>query len=371
MQKQDYYEILGISRTASAEEIKGAYRKMAMKYHPDRNPNNKEAEEKFKVAAQAYEVLSDSEKRKSYDQYGQTDFSDHNHGSGMRMEDIFENFGDIFGSIFGAHQQTSHSQGPQPKTGHHLSKEITITLLDAFVGLKYELSYYRFFSCQPCAGKGSKPGTKISSCATCHGMGKTQYQQGFFVYAQTCSSCAGQGFTIANPCSSCNGQSRVQQFDKFQVTIPEGIFDGAELRISSKGDAGVYGGNTGDLFVMVRIKDDVRFKRENDDLVCTVMLTYPQLVLGCQLEVESIDKSLHTMKIPKGCPIGERIVIPGKGFKKLKNATRGNFVVITQCRIPTKTTAQEKKILTEYAAATEEQGQSNSGLGWFFKKFLG
>ena len=377
MQKKDFYTILGVEKTASADDIKAAYRKLALKYHPDRNPNNKEAEEKFKEAAEAYEVLSDKEKRARYDQFGHADMGSGAggfHGHGMNMEDIFENFGDIFGSMFGggSNRKSRSKSGPKPLRGHDLSKEIEISLLDAFQGCKHELGYYHFMACEQCNGKGMAAGTSAHACEQCHGSGQIQFQQGFFMYAQACNACNGEGFTISSPCTKCNGQSRVQQFDKFSITIPEGIFDGAELRITSKGDAGVFGGKSGDLFVKIHIKSHPTFQREGDDLVCTVTLTYPQLVLGCQLEIESIDKSRHLVKVPKACPVGERIAIVGKGFKKIKSNMVGNLIIVTQCHIPTKLTSEEKRILSEYSELIGTNVQTeNGGIGWFFKKFLG
>lgn len=378
MQKQDLYQILGIAKTATTEEIKAAYRKMAMKYHPDRNPDNKEAEEKFKSAAHAYEILSDAQKRQQYDQFGTTDFSaggNGGHGHNMNMDDIFENFGDIFGSIFGQQRSSSRkrSAGPEAKRGNDLAKEIQITLLDAFAGTKHEISYYHFFSCATCKGKGAKPGSKITNCATCKGAGQVQFQQGFFMYSQPCSTCGGQGYAITDPCGTCHGQTRAQQMDKFSITIPEGIFDGAELRITGKGDAGVHGGPAGDLFVRVHIKQDAKFKRVNDDLVCNVSLTYPQLVFGCQIDIESIDKSVHSIKIPKGCPVGEQITVSGKGFKQLRGSGKGNLVIITQCAIPKKLSPEEKKKLTEYSEliGTEANSAGDGSISGFFKRFLG
>ena len=239
MQKRDYYEILGVSKSASATDIKAAYRKMALKYHPDRNPNNKEAEDKFKQASEAYEVLSDKDKRQKYDQFGHAGFSNSGQAGpgGMDMDDIFSNFGDIFGSMFGGRQQRRTAGQPQPKRGHDLSKELDITLKDAYLGTKVDINLYRFIGCDTCSSKGTKPGTSVTACTRCHGSGQTQVQQGFFMYAQTCGSCRGQGYTIPSPCGSCGGQSRMQQYDKFSLTIPRGIFDGAELRITGKGDA--------------------------------------------------------------------------------------------------------------------------------------
>jgi len=379
MAQKDYYDILGVSKSSSADEIKAAYRKLALKYHPDRNPDNKGAEEKFKEATQAYEVLSDAQKRQQYDQVGHAGYENMGgHGGGhgnMDMDDIFEQFGDIFGDIFGGGQQQrrkSKKAGPEPKRGHDLYKEVVITLKDAFLGHKEEISFYRFFACDACEGKGMEKGTSVQTCAACNGQGQKQFRQGFFMYSQTCNSCGGQGYTIASPCSSCKGQSRKQLYDKFSVNIPRGIYDGAELRIAGKGDAGVYGGPAGDLFIKILVQEDKKFKRVEDDLVAKVMLTYPQLVLGSQVEIESIDGTKETIKIPKGCPVGEKIVLAGKGFHKIRGNVRGNLVVITQCHIPKNLSADAKEKLMQYSEiiGTNTSGNESSIVG-FFKKFLG
>lgn len=267
MNRKDYYEILGVAKSATTDEIKAAYRKLALKYHPDRNPGNKEAEDKFKEAAQAYEVLSDVEKRKRYDQFGPEGVSGMGAGpGGMSMDDIFESFGDIFGAMFGGGgKRKARKTGPEPVRGHDLHKELDITLKEAFLGTKKDVSYYHFFTCDVCKGKGTKAGTKAQTCPTCQGMGQVHYQQGFFMYAQTCSACQGQGYIIPSPCPGCNGLSRVQKYDKFSINIPAGVFDQAELRIAEKGDAGVYGGPSGDLFIKIRVLPDQRFKRVEDD----------------------------------------------------------------------------------------------------------
>jgi molecular chaperone DnaJ len=380
MSKRDYYEILGVSRTATADEIKAAYRKLALKYHPDRNPDNKEAEEKFKEAAEAYEVLSDAKKRPQYDQFGHAGMGagmgGHGGHGGMNMDDIFESFGDIFGSMFGGGagggSRKRKKSGPEPKRGHDLTKEIEISLKDSFLGVKKEISYYHFFSCDTCKGFGAKSGTKATQCNTCHGNGQVQYKQGFFIYAQVCGTCGGDGYIIASPCTSCNGQSRVQKYDKFTITIPEGIFDGAELRITGKGDAGVYGGGEGDLFVKINVLPDKNFKRVGDDLVCNVLLTYPQLVLGSQVEIESIDGTKESIKVPKGCPVDEKIMVTGKGFPRLKSSTRGNLVVVAKCHIPKKLSSEAKKALTEYSTLIGTSTDDSEGtISGFFKKFLG
>jgi molecular chaperone DnaJ len=372
---RDYYEILGVSKNATQEEIKAAYRKLALKYHPDRNPNNKEAEEKFKEAAAAYEVLSDTDKRKRYDQFGHAGIEG-NMGMGrqdMNMEDIFEHFGDIFGDIFGMGQrQTRRKTGPTPKRGHDLSQELQITLKEAYTGTKKEVGIYQFVACEVCGGKGMEKGTSAQTCSRCSGTGQIQFKQGFFMYAQPCDVCNGEGFTIPSPCKACKGQSRIQKFDKFTVNIPKGIFDGAELRISGKGDAGVYGGQSGDLFIHVTVLPDKTFSRVDDDLVCTIMLTYPQLVLGSQIDIENIDGTKETIKIPKGCPVGEKIIAVGKGFQRLRSKSYGNLVVITNCHIPKKLSTEAKKLLTDYSEQIGTSTDNHEGsIRSFFKKFLG
>lgn len=379
MSKRDYYTVLGVAKGASKDEIKKAYRKLAMKYHPDRNPDNKEAEEKFKEAASAYEVLSNDAKRQKYDQFGHETFQNMGNGGGhgghgMNMDDIFSNFGDVFGEMFGGRSQKTRrtTNGPEPKRGHDLQEKVTLTLKETYLGIKKEIKLYHYFSCQECNHKGTAPGTSAKICSPCQGTGQQHVQQGFFAFAQTCSSCGGNGFTIASPCTICKGQSRIRKYDKFNVTIPAGIYNGAELRIPQKGDAGVYGGQAGSLYVKVTVMADKKFQRVDDDLVCTMMLTYPQLVLGCQIEIENIDGTKELVKIPKGCPVGEKIVLPGKGFVKLRNKTRGNLVVITQCHVPKKLSVEAKKLLTDFSEIVGTDTKNDEwSISGFFKKFLG
>ena len=375
MNKRDYYKILGVPKTASIDQVKAAYRKLALKYHPDRNPDNKAAEEKFKEAAEAYEVLSDQQKRSQYDQFGHANFG----GSGgmgtggMSMDDIFESFGDIFGSMFGgqsAQGRTSRT-GFSPKPGHDLAQDVAITLKESFKGIKKEVGYYRFITCTDCTGKGTKTGVAPKACGGCKGSGQIQFRQGFFMYAQTCNNCSGEGFTITDPCTTCKGKSRIQKYDKFTVAIPSGIYDEAELRITGKGDAGVYGGRSGDLFIRIQVLKENKFSRQGDDLVSTLTLTYPQLVLGCQVEIESIDGTKQTIKVPKGCQVGEKVIVPGKGFENIRHKKlRGNLVIITKCHIPKKVSVDAKKMLTDYSDTIGTNTQPN-GIGAFFKKFLG
>lgn len=381
---KNYYDMLGVAKTATQEEIKSAYRKLALKYHPDKNPGNKEAEEKFKEISEAYQILSDEQKRKQYDNFGTTDFAGFGGGAGpgaggFNFEDIFGSaeFSDIFETMFGGgprgKKRKRKATGPQPIQGHDRHVTIQVTLKEAFEGTKKEVSYYKLFECETCKGKGYEPGKAgYETCKECDGAGQINYQQGFFMYSQTCSKCGGEGYIIQHPCSSCRGQSRKQKVEKVNVTIPKGIFNGAELRVVGGGDAGAFGGPAGNLYVKVEVLSDKKFKRIGDDLECNVLFTYPQLVFGCQVDIESIDGSKHSIKISKGCPVNEKIVLPGKGFENIRTKKSGNFIIITQCEIPTKLDSSAKEKLKEYSELIGTQASSDEGyISGFFKKFLG
>jgi molecular chaperone DnaJ len=376
--KADFYELLGVSKTASADEIKKAYRTLAMKHHPDRNPGNKESEAKFKQVAEAYEILSDAQKRAAYDRNGHAAFEQgggHGYGgqSGQpNMDDIFENFGDIFGNIFGNQRAKQKRGAPSAQRGHDLAQAMTISLKEAFLGCKKDIASYRFLPCETCKSTGCAGASKPKTCSNCHGAGQTISQQGIFSYAQPCHYCNGNGFVIANPCSSCKGQTRIQKHERFTVNVPAGIYDSAELRIPGKGDAGVFGGSAGDLFVTITVTPEKRFFRKELDLVTYLNLTYPQLVLGCQIEIESLDGSKETVKIPQGCPVGKEIKVVGKGFPSIQGKTHGNLVIITQCDIPKSLNSETKTALNEFAQKLGNQSsQSESGISGFFKRFLG
>ncbi len=375
-QKRDYYEVLGATRSATSDEIKKAYRKLAMQYHPDKNPDNKAAEDKFKEAAEAYEVLSDSEKKARYDQFGHAGMQgggDH-HGH-QNMDDIFSNFGDIFENLFGGGQgqrRRKPTGAPAPQRGHDLAQQVSFTLKETFIGCKKELKIYHYVACETCKATGCKEGTKPTMCTQCQGQGSVLSRQGFMAFNQPCSPCHGQGFTIKSPCPECRGQSRYQKHDKFTLPIQAGIYHGAELRAPKYGDAGVFGGSAGDLFITVVVADNEQFKRRDYDLVTTVHLTYPQLVFGCQIEITSLDDSKETIKVPKACKVGYEIKVPGKGFPTLNGKGRGSLIIITQCDIPTSLSAQGKEHLLAYAQELGNQSQNSSGgISGFFKKFLG
>jgi molecular chaperone DnaJ len=371
--KRDYYEVLGVERKAGPDDIKKAYRKLALQYHPDRNPQNKEAEAKFREATEAYEVLSDTNKRQQYDQFGHA-ATQGAAGHYDNMEDIFESFGDIFENLFGSQggRRQAKRTAPTAQRGHDLSQNISITLKESYLGCQKEIRIYHFQPCELCRGNGCKEGSKPSVCSTCGGSGTILHRQGFFTLSQPCSTCHGQGFRITNPCAECKGQSRIQRHEKLMVSIPAGIYHGAELRILGKGDAGVFGGTSGDLYLTLEVQQDKAFSRKNNDLVTILNLTYPQLVLGSQIEIENLDGSKESIKIPRGCPVGKEIVVENKGFAKLRNSGRGNLVIITNCDIPTKLDDPTKAALLTYAEKLGNASQQSSGgISGFFKRFLG
>lgn len=384
MAKKDFYQVLGVSKTATPEEIKKAYRTLAMKYHPDRNPDDKKAEASFKEAAAAYEVLGDEKKRASYDKFGHQAFEQgggHHpggqHGFGD-MNDIFEAFGDMFGGMFGGGgrgrgKRQRKATGPIPKNGDDLSQELIITLKEAFTGTKRDISVYHFVECKGCSGSGAAAGSKVVACAKCAGEGQVIEQHGFFSVSRPCDRCNGQGFAISNPCGQCKGQCRVQQHESLNVGVPNIIYDGANLRLSGKGDAGVFGGRPGDLYLRVRVQPDNLFKREGDDLVTKVYFSYAELVLGCQKQVVLIDDSIETIAVSKGWPTGKRIEVAGKGFHSSNGRTRGRLVIIPECIIPTTLNNAAKKAVEDLA---KELGDSKSNKdlgasqGGFFKDFF-
>lgn len=377
-QKRDFYEVLGVSRSASADEMKKAYRKLAMQYHPDKNPNDKAAEEKFKEVAEAYEVLSNDEKRKMYDQFGHAGMGGmggggHQAHGGPDVEDILSSmFGDFFGGG-GQGRKRATKGSPQPQRGHDLEQSITISLKESFMGCKKEVKIYHFVACGKCKATGCQDGSKPTPCGTCKGVGEMRYQQGFFTYSQPCTSCHGQGFVITSPCKECRGQTRIQQHARETLPIPAGIAHGMVMRIPGKGDAGIFGGQAGDVLVEVHVQPDKNYARRELDLVGTINLTYPQLVLGAQIDVELLDGSTETVKIPKGCPVGKEIKIAGKGFANLRGSkTKGSLVFVAQCDIPTSLSDASKAALLAYAEKLGNDGQNKTGgISGFFKKFLG
>lgn len=345
MAKKDYYQILGVNRNASAEEIKKAYRKAAMQHHPDRNHDNPEAEEKFKEASEAYSVLGNVEKRQIYDQYGVEGLrSGGGQDSGFFSDSIFSDFGDILGDLFGL--GGSFSGGRQrrgPRQGNDLGLEVTLTLEESFLGVEKEIGVDRERNCDVCDGSGSEPGTSAVVCSKCGGSGNVRMSQGFFSVATTCSSCQGRGRVIAHPCKTCRGQGRVRETKKIKVIFPAGIDEGNRLRVAGEGAGGREGGSPGDLFVMVKIKANKYFQRHGNDLLFQLPVTFPQAALGDHVGVKTFEGT-EKIKIPAAAQNGQVLKIKNKGFRQVNRWSRGDLLIQINVVTPQTLSRQETEL---------------------------
>jgi molecular chaperone DnaJ len=352
MTKRDYYEVLGVARTAAADEIKRAYRQMALKYHPDRNPGDALAEEKFKEAAEAYSVLGDSEKRTVYDRYG----FDGLRGEGFSGfsgfdSSIFGDFEDILGSLFGFGDVfgNRNRRRAAPQRGRDLALEIEISLEEAASGADREISLSRAEHCPECRGSGLAPGTKKSECPTCGGRGQVRYQQGFFALSRTCSHCQGAGEVIPSPCRNCRGAGRIKQKQKVTVHIPAGVAEGGRLRIGGQGEAGQAGAGPGDLYILVRVAKHRFFEREDNHLFCQVPVSFSQAALGASVEIPGLDQESEVLKIPAGTQTGAVFRMKGRGIKDLHGHRRGDLYVKVEVKTPENPSKEEKELLRRLA----------------------
>ena len=349
MTKRDYYEVLGVARTAGADEIKRAYRQMALKYHPDRNPGDGAAEEKFKEAAEAYSILGDPGKRTVYDRYGLDGLK----GEGFSGFDssIFGDFEDILGSLFGFGDVFGNRRGRRasPQRGRDLALEIEISLEEAAAGADKEISLSRADHCPECRGTGLAPGTRKTACPTCGGRGHLRYQQGFFAVSRTCSHCRGAGEVISSPCRNCHGAGRIRQKQKVKVHIPAGIADGSRLRIGGQGEAGEAGAGPGDLYVLIRVAKHRFFEREDGHLFCQVPITFSQAALGAAVEIPGLDQESEVLKIPAGTQTGAVFRLKGRGIKDLDSHRKGDMYVKVEVRTPENPGKEEKALLRRLA----------------------
>ena len=357
----DYYEILGVQRNASEGEIKSAYRKLALKFHPDRNPGNKEAEEKFKEAAEAYGVLADPDKRHRYDMYGHAGVS----GAASAGFDptIFADFGDILGDFFGFGDIFGRRRGG-PRRGSDLRYNLELTFEEAAFGTETQIQIPRTETCGGCKGSGSAPGTQPSACPTCRGAGQVTYQQGFFSVARTCGRCRGAGKIVTSPCGTCEGQGAVPIERKLQIKIPPGVDTGSQLRITGEGEPGTAGGPPGDLYVVLRVQEHAFFRREGSHLYCDVPISFSQAALGGTVEVPTPDDEPARLTIPEGTQTGTGFKVRGKGIPHLGHKGRGDLHVTVRVVVPTKLTADQKKLIEQLAstlpedAAAQDRGRS-------------
>ncbi|MFO1009339.1 MAG: molecular chaperone DnaJ [Planctomycetota bacterium] len=360
--KRDYYEILGVQRGASEDEIKKAYRKAAMQFHPDRNPGDKEAEAKFKEAAEAYGVLSDAQKRAQYDQFGHQAFGAGGGFEGQRytnMEDIFSAFGDVFGfgEMFGGRRRSG------PRAGNDLKIQLDLTLEEIDSGVERTVVLKRHESCKTCKGSGAKAGTGPTPCGTCGGRGQIHRNQGFFTVATACPRCHGAGQIIESPCASCRGAGKLQEKAEIQIQIPAGIQEGVRLRVTGEGDAGDPGAPRGDLYCIVREVEHRVFQREGADLLCEVPFSFTQLALGDKVEIPTL-RGKAEMTIPAGTPSGKIFRLRGQGLPRLDGGGRGDQHVRVFIEVPTKLNDRQKQLLREFA----ELEAKNSGHKSFFEK---
>jgi molecular chaperone DnaJ len=360
MAKRDYYEVLGVERGASIDDIKKSYRKLAMKFHPDRNPGDKEAETKFKEAAEAYEVLSDEKKRARYDQHGHAGVDGMGHaGQGFQsMEDIFAQFGDIFGggNIFDQFFGAGGGRGERNQ-GASLKLGLEIPFREAVKGCTRTIELKRNETCTTCRGTGAKAGTKPKTCTLCHGHGAVRQGQGFFVVQTTCPQCGGAGQVIGDPCRDCRGQGAVPQKVTIKVRIPAGIEDGSRLRVSGEGEPGRDGGPRGDLYVYVQVAADPFFERHEDDVVCKAPVTYAQAALGAEIDIPTLDGSA-TLRIPAGTQPGEVLRMRGLGIGEGRQ--RGDQLVVVQVTVPRKPTDRQRELLQELGRIEDDQGEQRS-----------
>ncbi|HXW66145.1 MAG TPA: molecular chaperone DnaJ [Burkholderiaceae bacterium] len=367
MAKRDYYDILGLAKNASDDEIKKSYRKLAMKFHPDRNPDDKGAEEKFKEAKEAYEMLSDPQKRAAYDRFGHAGVDPNaaaaaggfgGMGGGGFNGGFAEAFGDIFGDIFGS---AAGSRGGRSNAfrGADLRYNMEISLEQAAHGFATDIRVPAWESCEVCGGTGAKPGTKPKSCSTCGGSGAVRMAQGFFSIQQTCPTCHGSGRVITHPCQNCHGDGRVKHNKVLEVSIPAGIDEGQRIRLAGKGEPGVNGGPPGDLYVEIRITPHEVFQRDGDDLHCEVPISMASAVLGGDIEVGTLKEKV-SIAIPEGTQSGKTFRLRGKGIKGVRSSYPGDLYCHVRVETPVRLTEKQKKLLREFDQSIKEGGAKHS-----------
>ena len=357
MAKRDYYEVLGVSKTASADEIKKAYRRLAMKHHPDRNKDDESAETKFKEAKEAYEVLRDADKRSAYDQFGHDGVRASGMGGagGFGAEGFSDIFGDVFGDIFG----NGRRSGPQVFRGADLGYELRLDLEKAVSGDTVTIEVPSQVACETCGGNGAKKGTQPQQCSTCGGVGQVRMQQGFFSIQQTCPACKGIGTIISDPCDSCHGRGRVRKTRTLSVKVPAGVDDGDRIRLSGEGEAGRNGGPPGDLFVEIRLNPHKLFTREGSDLSCEVPISFATATLGGEVELPTLDGHV-SLKVPAGTQSGKVFRLRGKGVIQVRDPRKGDLFAKVSVETPVNLTNEQKELLNKFDSAVRSGGDKHS-----------
>ena len=359
--KRDYYEVLGVNRDSSEEDIKKSYRKLAMKYHPDRNPDSKDAEEKFKEAKEAYEILSTADKRKAYDAYGHAGVNPQMGGMGggpggpEGFGGFAEAFGDIFSDIFGGQGRGRSSVF----RGADLRYNLEVTLEQAARGTETKIRIPTMETCETCHGSGAKPGTKPKTCETCHGSGTVRLSQGFFSIQQTCPTCHGSGKMITDPCATCHGAGRVKKHKTLAVKIPAGVDEGDRIRLSGEGEAGVNGGPAGDLYVVIHMKEHGVFQRDGDDLHCEMPISFSQAALGGEIEIPTLDGSAK-IKVPPETQSGQVFRLRGKGIKGVRSSYPGDLLCEVVVETPVRLTDRQKDLLKELEEINKKDGSRHN-----------
>ena len=367
MAKRDYYDVLGVNKEASADQIKSAYRKLAVKYHPDKNKNDKTAEEKFKEASEAYHVLSNSERKQNYDNFGHAAFESGGGGRGGfgnfdfsgSFSDIFEDF---FGEGFGGGRRSRRSNN----RGSDLRYDLSISLEEAFSGKKQDIKFSTSERCDTCSGSGSKPGHNAGSCSMCGGHGQVRSSQGFFTVQQTCPQCAGSGEMITHPCSSCSGQGKKQASKRLSVTIPKGVDDGTRIRLAGKGEAGSRGASNGDLYLFINVERHDLFKRSDVNLFFEFPISITDAALGTTIEIPTLDGGKAKIKIPDGTQNGKQFRLKGKGMPFMRRGDYGDLYVQVKTEVPVYLNKQQKELLQKFRDIENEK--SNPSIKKFFQK---
>lgn len=368
MTKRDYYDVLGVSRGASDDELKKAYRKLAMKWHPDRNADNPEAEQKFKEISEAYEVLKDPQKRASYDQFGHDAFQNNGGGGGFHQGfNDFGGFSSIFEEMFGGFGGGGGGSANRASRGNDLQYNLTMTLEEAYTTRKVNITIPTSVSCEKCNGKGTKNGTEPPTCSTCHGHGKVRVQQGFFAVETTCSACRGSGHNITDPCSSCSGTGRVRKDKALAVTIPAGVEDGMRIRLSGEGEAGMRGAPAGDLYIMVRIKQHKFFDRDGHHLYCEVPIPMVDASLGGSVNIPTIDGKIAELKIPAGTQSGKQFRLRGKGMPIVRSDKHGDMYATIKIETPVHLSKEQKELLEKFKEISKGNKNSPESEGFFQK----
>ncbi len=364
MAKRCFYEVLGVEKTAGEDEIKRAYRKLAFEYHPDRNPDDDEAESKFKEAAEAYDCLRDADKRARYDRFGHEGVGNGYSQGFTDVHDIFDSFSDIFGDLFGF----GRSRGPRPQAGADLRYNLTVSFRDAAKGAEVDLKIPRETTCPECKGTGAEPGTEPEICQQCGGSGRVQQAQGFFRIAVTCPVCRGQGRIIEKYCAKCRGRGSVPETRDLKVRIPAGVDDGARLRLRGEGEAGLHGGPAGDLYVVINVEYDKTFRRHGQNLVVLAEVSMIQAALGAKVQVSTLDEPV-TVDVPKGTQSGEIFRLRGLGLPHVGSGAKGDLLVEIRVLTPTRINKRQEELLHEFAKIEDEKPLTKAKD--FFKKTVG